>query len=458
MANSRRGRVAASGSPRQAARPASPVAERATGSSPSILVSRAVCSGRRAGARAAPHPARRRHRTRPPASTCHGGSKTAITSGASPISHGEVETVEATVVQVRQFASAGAAGSSSSRPRLRTAPACSTRRGTISRTSSASSRRAPVVLHGRVQRQGGEVQIIAPEFEVIDPDEETLHIGASSVYPGTDGLTQRALRTVVSRAFDDMLRAAGVAAACASAAIRLPTSGVAPAGPFFRFRKRQLRPAPRFVFEELLLLQLLLLRQKAAAEAEPRGVLYGDAPDLSTVHGQPPVLVDASHGSHRRYLSRSGDADSHESSAAGRRRVRQDRGRRSPLPVCSVGGGAQGAVMAPTEILAGQHYLTLGPLLEPLGVTVVLLVGGVAGGASDAFEQVRDSPADIVIGTHARSSRTLSRSNGWGSWSSTSSTVSGSHSVPLCEKGVRPDVLVMTATPIPRTLRAHVVR
>ena len=58
-----------------------------------------------------------------------------------------------------------------------------------------------------------------------------------------------------------------------------------------------------------------------------------------------------------------------------------------------VGGGAQGALMAPTEILAGQHYLTLRQMLEPLGVTVVLLIGGLSRAArQEALERCATGP------------------------------------------------------------------
>src|SRR5207253_1993466 len=61
-----------------------------------------------------------------------------------------------------------------------------------------------LVLHGRVQRRAGEIQMIAPEFEPLDDGEDTLHVGRIvPVYPSTDGLSQRVLRTIVFHALDD---------------------------------------------------------------------------------------------------------------------------------------------------------------------------------------------------------------------------------------------------------------
>ena len=162
------------------------------------------------------------------------------------LQHGQVETVEATVVQVRQF-----------RPRGRRLVIIKAvlqdgsgilhavwyNQPYIVRQLPQGAR---VVLHGRVQRQGGEVQMVAPEFEVIEPGEETLHVGRIvPVYGSTEGLTQRILRTIVSRALDDHAAApAGVASGAAPRPPRSPRArDVDPAGALSG-QHRRLRGGP----------------------------------------------------------------------------------------------------------------------------------------------------------------------------------------------------------------------
>jgi len=115
--------------------------------------------------------------------------------------------------------------------------------------------------------------------------------------------------------------------------------------------------------------------------------------------------------------------------------------------------GYQAALMAPTEILAEQHARNLRALLEPLGLQVVLLRGGMSpADRSEAQERIASGGARAVVGTHALIQEAVEfRRLGL-------VIVDEQHRfgvlqrAALREKGVAPDVLVMTATPIPRTL------
>jgi ATP-dependent DNA helicase RecG len=121
--------------------------------------------------------------------------------------------------------------------------------------------------------------------------------------------------------------------------------------------------------------------------------------------------------------------------------------------VIACGSGYQAALMVPTEILAEQHYLTLRPLLETLGLTAVLLKsGGAAKARAAVLAQIEAGEAQVVIGTHALIQKGV-RFARLGL-----AVVDEQHKFgvlqrkTLLEKGYHPDVLVMTATPIPRTL------
>ncbi len=115
--------------------------------------------------------------------------------------------------------------------------------------------------------------------------------------------------------------------------------------------------------------------------------------------------------------------------------------------------GLQSAMMAPTEILAEQHYASLSALFEPLGVKTVLLTGSMkAARRREALEALALGQAQLAVGTHALLTDTTQfRSLGL-------VIVDEQHRfgvaqrARLAQKGVHPNLLVMSATPIPRTL------
>lgn len=125
----------------------------------------------------------------------------------------------------------------------------------------------------------------------------------------------------------------------------------------------------------------------------------------------------------------------------------------------AVEGGYQAAIMAPTEVLAGQHYLTITKLLGMPGLfegpEVVLLTGSVGGSRRrEALDRIATGSADIVVGTHALIQEGVDFA-GLGLAVIDEQHRFGVHQrIMLREKagGLTPDVLIMTATPIPRTL------
>ncbi|NBX65448.1 MAG: ATP-dependent DNA helicase RecG [Proteobacteria bacterium] len=119
----------------------------------------------------------------------------------------------------------------------------------------------------------------------------------------------------------------------------------------------------------------------------------------------------------------------------------------------AVGAGAQGAIMAPTEILARQHAETLGPIASAIGVSIAVLTGRDKGKQREAIaEAIRSGAAQIIIGTHALFQEDVAFKD-LGLVIIDEQHRFGVHQrLMLSDKGVAPDVLVMTATPIPRTL------
>lgn len=115
--------------------------------------------------------------------------------------------------------------------------------------------------------------------------------------------------------------------------------------------------------------------------------------------------------------------------------------------------GAQAALMAPTELLAHQHFEGLAPLLAPLGIKTVLLTGSLAKKQkAEVLEQLRAGEAGFVIGTHALISESVSFDNLGLVVTDEQHRFGVSQRGILEAKGKSPHVLVMSATPIPRTL------
>jgi ATP-dependent DNA helicase RecG len=118
-----------------------------------------------------------------------------------------------------------------------------------------------------------------------------------------------------------------------------------------------------------------------------------------------------------------------------------------------VENGYQAAIMAPTEVLAEQHFLNLHRWVEPLGVKVALLTSSIKGSErEDLYQRIRNGDIQLVIGTHAVIQEAL-EFNRLGL-----AIIDEQHKFGVVQRGLlkkkggNPDVLVMTATPIPRTL------
>ena len=121
--------------------------------------------------------------------------------------------------------------------------------------------------------------------------------------------------------------------------------------------------------------------------------------------------------------------------------------------VLALEGGYQAALMAPTEILAEQHARKLGEMLEPLGVGVLLLTGGQSTGERrEALENISDGSARIIVGTHALIQEGVEFSRLGLVVVDEQHRFGVRQRMVMGEKDSRPDVLIMSATPIPRSL------
>ena len=120
---------------------------------------------------------------------------------------------------------------------------------------------------------------------------------------------------------------------------------------------------------------------------------------------------------------------------------------------CCVKNGHQAAFMAPTEILAEQHANTLSALLEPLGIDVVLLTGSLGAQAKrEAKERLADGHAQLAVGTHALLTADVTFSDLGLVVADEQHRFGVAQRAQLAAKARTPHLLVMSATPIPRTL------
>ena len=314
-----------------------------------------------------------------------------------------------------------------------------------------------LVLHGRVARYKGALVLQQPDWEIVESGEDDrLHTGRLvPVYSTTEGLPQRALRSLMWRVVDAFAREVPeVLPEAVRARRRLAPLAQALRDAHFPDADEALGTARRrLAFDDFLLLQLglAILRSRTTRARgiamSPRGDFVRQlraALPYALTGAQERVWVEirrdmaAPHPMHRLLQ---GDVGSGKTVVA------------ALAVLTAVEAGYQAAVMAPTEILAEQHFMTFRQLLAPLGVDVSLLTSSLAPrerAARRAALAAGELP--VVVGTHALVQEGVAfRRLGL-------AVVDEQHRfgvqqrARLREKGEHPDLLVMTATPIPRTL------
>jgi ATP-dependent DNA helicase RecG len=316
----------------------------------------------------------------------------------------------------------------------------------------------PLVVFGKVSRYKGQAVFQHPEFEVAKDDgEESIHVGRLvPVYALTEHLPQRTMRRIAWNAV--RLFADSAQESLPEETLqRLNLQGIRQALDQVHFPdtlERALSARYRLVFEEFLCVELVLVARKVHAEKFLVGTAH-EAPGhvrsrfLSSL---PFALTNAQ----QRVLQEI-EADMRKPRPM-HRLLQGDVGSgKTVVAVCAILDaiecGSQCAVMAPTEILAAQHYKTFRRYLEPMGIRMVLLTSELpAAERAKALDGLRNGDAQLVVGTHAIiEDRVVVRKLGL-------IVIDEQHKFgveqrgALYGKGNRPDVLVMTATPIPRTL------
>jgi len=210
----------------------------------------------------------------------------------------------------------------------------------------------------------------------------------------------------------------------------------------------------RMKYEELFLFQLMLARRRQKLKEESSGISFSIKSALARrlVDSLPFALTKA-----QIRVIREITADM-ESTRPLNRLLQGDVGSGKTIValiamLIAVENGCQACFMAPTEILAEQHYRTITSFLGSISINVRLLVGGQKTRLrKDVLQDVHRGSAHIVVGTHALFEQSVQFSRLGLVVIDEQHRFGVMQRALLGQKGERPDVLVMTATPIPRTL------
>lgn len=294
-----------------------------------------------------------------------------------------------------------------------------------------------------------------PDYELLERDgDDTIHTNRIvPIYPLGEGVTQRFLRGLIHRVLvaHGPEWASHVPPALSAQHGFPPVAEALRACHFPEDDGETARARSRFAYEELLTLQAGVLAERAARKDESGVAHRAGGPLFAALRKALPFALTA--GQEAAIARIVGDmADARPMF----RLLQGDVGCGKTVVAmhaiaCAADGGYQTAIMAPTEILAEQHAITMSERLAPLGIEVAVLTGSTKG-AKAVREAVAEGRVQVVTGTHAliQESTTFHRLG--------LAIIDEQHRFgvmqrsALTEKGLRPDVLHMTATPIPRTM------
>ncbi|HEY68706.1 MAG TPA: ATP-dependent DNA helicase RecG [Thermoflexia bacterium] len=329
-----------------------------------------------------------------------------------------------------------------------------------------------IVISGKVDEYLGRLCFTSPEWEPLE--QELLHTARLvPVYPLTAGLSARRLRRLMKRTVDYWSkRLPDHLPASVRQEAGLMDLETAIAQIHFPDDKDMLERARyRLAFDELFVLQIGLLRQRHLWRSAPgKPLLVNNATLRNFIHSLPFKLTRAQQRALRQIV-----ADL-RSNRPMNRLLQGDVGSGKTVVAAAamalaVAAGAQAALMAPTEILAEQHYQTISRLFERIPApkpTVRLLTGSVTGRErEEIYAGLADGSVGIVVGTHALIQESvqfkelalvvIDEQHRFGvrqraALRQKGKTKDAKGKTKDAKGGYNPHLLVMTATPIPRSL------
>jgi len=317
---------------------------------------------------------------------------------------------------------------------------------------------ARIILFGRVSVRKGQLIFDHPEVEIArEGEDESLHVGRIvPVYPLTENLGQRTMRRMVAAALETFVPHLSETLPEDTRA-RWKLMGIQQALHLAHYPEAEpqaVRARERLVFEEFLCMQLILAARKHQADhaSNGRALQPGGALRERFFLSLPFVLTNAQREAlaeiqadmaRTRPMHRllQGDVGSGKTVVA------------ATAAVDAIECGKQVAVMAPTEILAQQHARTFRAFLKPLDVRVDVLTSGLSNEERIATRAaLADGRIQLIVGTHALIQEHVTFHDLGLIIIDEQHKFGVEQRGQLYEKGFHPHILVMTATPIPRTL------
>ena len=308
-------------------------------------------------------------------------------------------------------------------------------------------------FYGKFSYRYGKPELNSPVFDEIENKNNTGRI--IPIYPLTYQLSQNTLRRIMENAINEVR---------GNLEENLPEEilkqynlqGINEATEKIHFPKelKEFKIArERLVFEELFVTQLALLALKNSYRNEEKGIAFSKDVHISDVIKEFPFNLT---GAQRRVLEEiEGDMEQEKSM---NRLLQGDVGSgKTAIAMCAaykaVKTGYQVAIMAPTAILATQHLESFKKILDKLGIKSELLISGITKkNKENILERLKNGEIDILIGTHALIEENVQFKKLGLVVTDEQHRFGVKQRTRIAEKGNNPDVLVMSATPIPRTL------
>ena len=312
------------------------------------------------------------------------------------------------------------------------------------------------LFYGKVKHKYGYHEMESPEYQRVDGAHQVSTVAKiTPIYPTTQKLSQKVIRTLIETCLKEVLL--GVEDHLperirqqydlapkkeALQGIHFPKDSEH----FFQARKR-------LVFEELFMLQLSLYQLKADFAKKLLGIAHQITPELKAFMQTLPFELT---GAQKRVMREI--VQDMKSTYAMNRLVQGDVGSGKTVIAAislflAVKDGYQGALMAPTEVLVIQHYEFIKGIMEPFGIEVGLLTGSTTAKQKRLLlEGLKERHIHIIVGTHALIEDNVEIPNLGLVITDEQHRFGVRQRLKLTEKGTIPDVMVMTATPIPRTL------
>lgn len=306
-------------------------------------------------------------------------------------------------------------------------------------------------FYGKISLNNGRRQMAHPEFHRLGDKEDVR--GIFPVYPLTEGMTQANIRKLVKEVLPLTEESCEWLSNDVVKKYNLCSPSYAIKNIHFPVDERQVKEARyRMVFEELLILQTGLFYIKKGKCEEATGIIIDDV-SMDEFFERLPFKLTS--GQEKVWEEIQRDL---KSSKSMNRLVQGDVGSGKTIVAelamfKTVKKGFQAVMMAPTELLAKQHLASLKRDFEPLGISVDLLCSSLKSKEKqDVLERLESGEIDILVGTHAIIQPNVKfKSLGLVITDEQHRFGVNQRSL-LASKGENPNVLVMTATPIPRTL------